>query len=268
MGLALCCSCNFSTMKTTSYDRLRVEVHSDRAAMGRAAALFAQRTIAAAQAARGVARVIFACAPSQDEFLDALVASQPPVDWSRVVVFHMDEYVGLAADAAQSFRRYLRSHLIGRIPKPAAFHPIGGEAASLDAECARYSKLLGEAPVDLVCLGIGENGHLAFNDPPVANFSDPALVKVVELDHTCRQQQVNDGCFPAIAAVPTHALTLTIPALFGARVVCGVVPGSRKAQAVRDTLLGPVSTACPASILRTHPDAVLHLDTASAGMLG
>jgi glucosamine-6-phosphate deaminase len=212
--------------------------------------------------------VIFACAPSQDEFLDALVTGAPAVDWRDVVVFHMDEYVGLRADAEQSFRRYLKTHLLDRIPAPRAFHAIGGEAASPQAECGRYAALLREAPVDLVCLGIGENGHLAFNDPPVADFNDAALVKVVELDRACRRQQVNDGCFPAFDAVPAQALTLTIPALLGARAVCGVVPGPRKARAVRDALLGPVSTACPASILRTHANAVLHVDDAAAGLPG
>jgi glucosamine-6-phosphate deaminase len=150
---------------------------------------------------------------------------------------------------------------------PAHTRPFQGESVDSAAECARYRDLLEEAPIDLVCLGIGENGHLAFNDPPVADFDDPEWVKPVELDLLCRQQQVNDGCFPALDDVPRTALTLTIPALLSARAVVGAVPGPRKAQAVRDTLKGPISTACPASILRTHPNAALYLDKESAALL-
>ena len=251
----------------TTYDQLRVQQYPDREALGRAAADHAREVIAAARAARGVARVVFACAPSQNEFLAALVAQPPTVAWTNVVVFHMDEYVGLSASHVQSFRHYLRGHLLDAIPVPKAFHPIRGEATSLPQECERYAKLLREKPIDLVCLGIGENGHLAFNDPPVADFEDRKLIKVVELDKACRQQQVNDGCFARLNDVPGHALTLTVPALFGARAILCCVPGARKAQAVRDTLLGPIDAACPASILRQHPYAVLHIDAAAAGKL-
>ena len=254
-------------MNPSTYENLAVRRHPDRAAMGRAAAEHVRTSIAAACAAGGEARVIFACAPSQTDFLAALTADPAAVDWARVVVFHMDEYAGLGADRPESFRSYLRAHLLDRVPAPKAFHAIAGEAPSSAAECARYAALLAEKPIDLVCLGIGENGHLAFNDPPVADFHDPALVKVVALDRACRQQQVNDGCFATFDAVPAHALTLTIPALCGARSVSCVVPGERKAPAVRDMLLGPISTACPASILRHHADAVLHLDAAAAGRL-
>jgi glucosamine-6-phosphate deaminase len=245
-------------------ERLVVHVHPERAAMGRAAALEAAAAIQAAVRREGRARVVLACAPSQNEMLAALAAS--PVGWPRVVVFHMDEYVGLDAAHPASFRRYLQEHFLARV-EVAAFHGIAGEAAAVDAECARYAALLAAAPLDVVCLGIGENGHLAFNDPPVADFSDPAAVKVVALDAACRQQQVNDGCFPALADVPRQALTLTLPTLLGARRLVATVPGARKAAAVRSALRGPVTTACPASILRAHPAATLHLDPGSAADL-
>ena len=246
-------------MKTRRFDSLEVHQHPDRASLGLAAA----RRVAATIAACGEARVVFACAPSQDEFLAALLAQ--PVDWAKVTVFHMDEYAGLPASHPASFRSYLRGHLLAHIV-PRAVHLIRAEADAA-GEAARYAALLAERRLDLVCLGIGENGHLAFNDPPVADFVDPALVKLVALDDACRRQQVHDGCFPALDAVPTHALTLTIPALLSAREISCVVPGGRKAQAVRDALLGPIAPSCPASILRTHPRAVLHLDEAAASLL-
>lgn len=251
-------------MNTTTFDRLEVREFPDRTAMGKAAASVVADTLRSVCAAQGECRVIFACAPSQHEFLAELICH--PVPWGRVSIFHMDEYVGLRATQPQSFRHFLQTNLLSRIDKPLAVNLIRAESDPMH-ECVRYAKLLSERPIDLVCLGIGENGHLAFNDPPVADFKDPQLVKIVELDASCRQQQVNDGCFPTIDDVPTHALTLTIPALFGAREVSCVVPGERKAAAVRDTLLGPISTACPASILRTHPKASLNLDTASAALL-
>ena len=246
-------------MKAHRFDSLEVRQHADRAALGLAAA----RDVANAIAAHKEARVVFACAPSQNEFLAALIGER--VDWTKVTVFHMDEYVALPASHPASFRSYLRAHLLAHIA-PRAVHLIRAEEDPAQ-EIARYSALLAERPLDLVCLGIGENGHLAFNDPPVADFADPALIKLVALDLACRQQQVNDGCFPALDAVPAHALTLTIPALMNAREISCVVPGARKAAAVRDALLGPISTNCPASILRTHPRAVLHLDEASATLL-
>jgi glucosamine-6-phosphate deaminase len=232
--------------------------------MGAAASAFAAESIRAACAANGEARVIFACAPSQNEFLDALVKED--IDWARVAVFHMDEYAGLAADHPRSFRNYLREHLITRIPAPRAVHWIEAENDARE-ECARYAALVAEKPVDLTCLGIGENGHLAFNDPPVADFNDPLRVKKVQLDQRCKRQQVNDGCFPTVDAVPPFALTLTIPALISVRRISCVVPGAGKAVAVWDALNGPVDPSCPASILRKQPHAVLHLDAESASLL-
>ncbi len=252
-------------MKSLQTDNLRVEIHPDRAAMGAAAAVRATEILRAAIAAKGAARIIVASAPSQDELLAGLTAAHG-IDWGKVTVFHMDEYVGLPAGHPATFRAYQESHLLAKV-KPAAFHGIRGESAAPQAECLRYAALLGEAPIDLVCMGIGENGHIAFNDPPVANFNDPNLVNVVKLDDACRQQQVNDGCFPDFASVPTHALSLSCPALMSGNALVCVVPGPRKAAAVRATIQDSISTACPATILRTHPDATLYLDAASAALL-
>jgi glucosamine-6-phosphate deaminase len=207
-------------------------------------------------------RMVFAAAPSQNEFLQTLAGDQE-IDWSRVCAFHMDEYIGLAPGASQSFGQFLKERLFD-IVRPGELHLIDGNAAA-EAECERYGELLARAPIDIVCLGIGENGHIAFNDPPVADFADRHLVKPVELEDACRRQQVHDGCFPDLEAVPTRALTLTIPTMMsGARLYC-MVPGATKREAVRQTLRGPVSVSCPASILRTHPDCTLFLDADSYG---
>jgi len=248
-------------------DRMAVEVHPSRADMGRVAAAAAAGFLRGVIASQGHARVIFACAPSQDEFLAALADDEAnSLDWSRVTGFHMDDYVGLDGEHPQSFRSYLRAHFLSRV-KLGSFHPLPAEKKDSAAICAGYSELLAERPIDLICMGIGENGHIAFNDPPVADFEDPALVKVVELDGACRQQQVNDRCFPSLALVPSHALTLTVPVFRQARRLSIHVPGPRKAAAVRATLEGPIGTGCPASILRLHPDATLYLDPEAAGEL-
>jgi glucosamine-6-phosphate deaminase len=252
----------------TTAGRLAVEVHADRPALGRAAARAVAAHLHGVLARQGEARVIFACAPSQDEFLDALIpeARSLALDWSRITAFHMDDYVGLDAAHPQSFRHYLQHHLLRHVPL-GRFHPLPAEQPDAGAVAARYSALLREKPIDLICMGIGENGHIAFNDPPVADFADPLLVKVVELDLTCRQQQVNDGCFPTLADVPLHAFTLTVSVFRQAKRLSIHVPGPRKAAAVGATVQGPVTTACPASILRLHPDATLYIDPAAAALL-
>jgi glucosamine-6-phosphate deaminase len=213
-----------------------------------------------ALAGGGRVRMAFAAAPSQEEFLAALV-TEPELDWARVTAFQLDEYVGLPAEAPERFGHFLRTRLFDQV-RPGEVHLIGAaaNAAAATEECRRYADLLAAAPLDIVCLGIGENGHLAFNDPPVADFLDPARVKLVELDDACRRQQVNDGCFPTLAQVPTHAITLTIPTLLSGAMLSAVVPGPAKRVAVRRTLSGPIETACPASILRTHPACTLYLD--------
>lgn len=232
--------------------------------MGSAAAQAAALSLQEAIRHRGAARLILASAPSQIELLCYLRESA--VDWSRVTLFHLDEYVGLTAEHPIAFRHFLQAEVLAHI-KPRAFHGMRGEATDLPTEIARYSDLLKEAPIDVVCLGIGENGHLAFNDPPVAQFDDPVLVKVVEPDAVCRQQQVNDGSIPHLGAMPKQGLTLTLPAIMsGASLHC-VVPGPLKAKAVEATLRGPIAPSCPASILRRHPSAFLYLDEDSAALL-
>jgi len=243
-------------------DRLRVRVYSDRAALGGAAGEAVALKMRELISLQGGVRMIFAAAPSQNEMLGALVKA-PGIDWGRVTAFHMDEYIGLAEDAPQRFGRYLRERLFDLV-RPGVVHLIDS-ANSVEAECARYGALLAGGPVDIVCLGIGENGHIAFNDPPVADFADPLVIKAVELDEACRQQQVNDGCFESFAAVPTHAVTLTIPALLaGTHLYCSV-PGRTKRAAVGRTLGGAISTECPSTILRRHSDCTLYVDSDSFG---
>ncbi len=257
-------------IRTGKSDLLAFRIYQDRMAMGEAAAHYVLARLRALLETKEEVRVVVGSAPSQDEFFQFLVRDSvkgvdEDIDWSRVVVFHMDEYIGLPADHPQNFRTYQREHLLAdTIPK--AFHEIHGEAADIDAECRRLSALLAAAPIDLVCLGIGENGHLAFNDPP-ADFDDQEWVKVVTLDAACRQQQVNDGCFPSVPDVPTHAITLSLRVFREAGILSGVVPALSKAEAVRATIQGPVTGSCPATLMRHHPDSTLFLDTNSASLL-
>ncbi len=245
--------------------RLRVEVFPSRAMMGVAAA----RTVAAAIRDRlardGKVAVIFASAPSQNEFLAAL-RDEPGIDWAKLTAFHLDEYVGIGPEHPASFRRFLVDRLLGHV-RVAVFHGLDGQAADLGAECARYAALLRAARPALAILGIGENGHLAFIDPPVCDFSEPADVRVVELDEPCRRQQVNDGGFPTLAEVPRTALSLTLPFLLRVPRAVAIVPGPAKRAAITAALQGPVTTACPASVLRRHRDATLFLDEDSAAGL-
>ncbi|WP_419992694.1 6-phosphogluconolactonase [Streptomyces boninensis] len=239
-----------------------VQVFPDRAAAGRAAGAAAAAALRATLARQDTARVVFAAAPSQLATLAALRAA-PGIDWSRVIAFHMDEYIGLAPDAPERFGRFLREQ-VGDLLRPRELHLIS-PGDDPEAECARYAELLAAAPIDLVCLGIGDNGHLAFNDPPVADFADPHPVKVVALDDACRRQQVGDGCFARLDDVPEHAVTLTVPALLAGRRLIATVPGAAKHDALHAALEGPVTTACPASALRGHPAAELYADLAAYG---
>jgi len=250
---------------TRKFASLFVEIHPDRRSLGRAAGVAVAAKLRELLGQQTRVRMVFAAAPSQNEFLETLSAAEG-IDWKRVTAFHMDEYLGLSAEAPQSFRRYLKEHLFDRV-HPGEVYLLRGETPSPEEECGRYADLLAEAPIDIVCLGIGENGHLAFNDPPVADFADPKMVKVVQLDEACRRQQVHDGCFARLEEVPTHAITLTIPVLFSGGWLYCVVPGPTKREAVKNALTGPISTACPASILRIHPRARLYLDRDSAGGL-
>ena len=238
---------------------MRIKSYATRDAMAVASASAIAGELRALLAQQPTVRMIFAAAPSQAEMLSALVAS-PEIDWSRVVAFHMDEYVGLAPAAPERFARWLDRHVFERL-RFGAVHRIVPEPFPVKA-AHDYAAALAEAPIDIVCLGIGVNGHIAFNDPPVADFDDPEDVKIVALDDVCRQQQVDDKCFGRFEDVPATAVTLTVPRLLRARRLFCVVPGAAKRDAVRQTLYGPVTTACPASILR-QADCTLFLDAES-----
>lgn len=255
-----------SAARVLTCGRLRVEAHPTRPAMGQAAAHVVGDAIRGLLARDGRAAVIFASAPSQNEFLAALRV-EPGIDWSKLTAFHLDEYVGIAPDHPASFRRFLVDRLFFHV-KVAAFHGLDGQAKDLAAECARYASLLRQEAPALAILGIGENGHLAFIDPPACDFAERADVRVVELDEPCRRQQVNDGCFPSLEDVPRTALSLTVPFLLRVPRAVAIVPGPAKRAAIQGAVLGPVTTACPASILRRHRDATLFLDEDSAAALG
>lgn len=252
-------------MNIMKKDRLTVKIYDTRAQMGVAAAEEIKACIVGLLAQKEEINMIFAAAPSQNEVLAALVADHD-IAWERINAFHMDEYIGLSADAPQGFGNFLKAHLFGRVPFKSV-HYIDIAAADAEAECARYAALLKEYPTDIVVLGIGENGHIAFNDPPVADFADPKAVKSVALDEVCRNQQVNDGCFARLEDVPKTAITLTVPTLFAGKHLFCIVPAKTKAVAVRDTLNGEIGEACPATVLRKHESAVLYLDGESSGLL-
>ena len=246
-------------------DQLDIKKYTTRQEMGAGAAADAEKVIAQIIQEKGHINMIFAAAPSQNEMLQNLLRSEK-IDWSKVNAMHMDEYVGLPEGSAQSFGTYLNDHIFCH-KQFKSIHYIHGAAPDAAAECARYTQILRQYPVDVVCLGIGENGHIAFNDPWVAEFQDQEAVKVVQLDEMCRNQQVNDGCFPSIDDVPTHAITLTIPSLMAAKHMFCVVPAATKAEAVKNTVHGPITQDCPASILRTHSSAVLYCDADSGRYL-
>ncbi|MHB8219883.1 MAG: glucosamine-6-phosphate deaminase [Acidimicrobiales bacterium] len=253
-----------ASLETRTVGTLDVRIYPDADALARAAAEEAGAVLRSAVASRGVAHAMFATGNSQLGFIDRLVAS-PDIPWADVEVYHMDEYVGLGPDHPASFQRWITERIANRV-HPRAAHMIDG-MADPGAECERYAELLTTNPLDLCCLGIGENGHLAFNDPGVADFDDPVDMKVVELDEACRLQQVHEGHFPDAGAVPSEAMTVTIPALLRPPRVLAIVPERRKAEPVRAAVEGPISTACPATALRRAPGAVLLLDPTSASLL-
>lgn len=208
-------------------------------------------------------RAIFAAAPSQSPMLAALLR-EPGIDWRRVTAFHMDEYIGLPANASQRFGRWLEREFFRHVPlgKVCLIEP----GSDPEKACAAYASLLAEAPIDLVLLGVGTNGHLAFNDPP-ADLNDPLAVKVVELDQMCREQQVLEECFADLAEVPTRAITLTVPTLLAGRELFCCVPGRHKSAAVKSMMQSPVSGACPATALRTHARCTVYLDRDSSSLI-
>lgn len=251
----------FIMVRQWKKDQLLIKKYATRAEMGADAAKDAEKVIVEIIREKGEINIVFAAAPSQNEMLENLLGSNL-IDWSKVNALHMDEYVGLPAGDSHTFGYYLNDHIFGHKTFKSV-HYIGGSGEDPEAECVRYAQILQQYPVDVVCLGIGENGHIAFNDPWVAEFQDPKAVKIVELDAMCRMQQVNDGCFPAIEEVPTHAITLTIPSLMAAKHLFCVVPAATKANAVRNTVYGDITEDCPASIMRTHYSATLYCDAES-----
>lgn len=232
--------------------------------MARAAANKAALELKRCIAERGLANFMAATGSSQLQFLDAL-SLMLDVDWAKTTMYHLDEYVGLPEDHPGSFHRYLQERLINRI-HPGTVHFVDGNAPDADAECARLSQLLPKDGIDVAFIGIGENAHLAFNDPP-ADFDTGAGFVVVELDDACRAQQVHEGWFRSLEEVPRKAITATIRTIMASRCIISVVPGVRKALAVECALKGSVTPTCPASILRNHPNTHLFLDVGSARLL-
>lgn len=244
---------------------LEVRIFPNRDEMGREAAENVSNTIQMLLKEKEEVNMIFAAAPSQSDFMKALIEDKR-IEWKRINAFHMDEYIGLVEEAPQGFGNFLRDRLFSKVPFKSVNY-INGRSQNPEAESKRYSELLINHPVDIVCLGIGENGHIAFNDPPVADFNDPELVKVVELDLACKQQQVNEKLFAELNDVPTHAITVTIPGLLTANYMFCMVPAANKAQAVYNTLNWEINKKCPATILRKKEGAILYLDRDSASLL-
>ena len=252
-------------MKTIKKDLLTVNIYETRAEMGKSAAEDVKACILSLLEKKESVNMIFAAAPSQNEVLSAL-ATDSEIPWNRVNAFHMDEYIGLSSDAPQGFGNFLKEHIFG-LADFKSVNYIDISAPDAESECARYAELLKQYPTDIVVMGIGENGHIAFNDPPVADFNDPKSVKPVALDDICRNQQVNDGCFAKLDDVPKTAITLTVPTLFAGEYLFCIVPAKTKANAVRATLCDDISARCPASVLRRHKHAVLYLDGDSSSLL-
>lgn len=248
-------------MKTILKDKLTVEIYDTRAQMGEAAGKKAAETIRKCLSEKDTVNIIFAAAPSQNEMLATLIKEEN-IDWTRINAFHMDEYIGLSADAPQGFGNFLKEHIFAHLPFKSVNY-IDCTATDIDDECRRYTGLLKNNPVDIVLLGIGENGHIAFNDPHVADFNDEKTVKSVELDNVCRMQQVNDGCFETLEQVPKYAITLTIPALTSAKYMVCTVPAATKAWAVEKTVNGEITEECPATIMRKHNNAIMYCDNDS-----
>ena len=249
---------------TQKVENLPVYIFNTREEMGVKAGEEAARIINETIAKNGVANVVFAAAPSQNDMLASLLKQN--VDWTKVRAFHQDEYIGITVEEPAGFGTWLRRAIFDKVPFMET-HYLLCAAEEAEAKCDAYAELLKKYPIDLILLGIGENGHMAFNDPAVADFNDPKMVKIVDLDDVCRQQQVNDGCFPNINAVPKQAMTLTMSFIMSVPNAICVVPTDRKANAVYGATRGPVTTECPASILRQHKNAGLYLDKDAASKI-
>ncbi len=250
--------------KTWTKDKLKIAVYSEQKTMAKAASEFVASELNKAIASKGHANLIIGTGASQFSFFNAFLKEH--LNWEKINLFHLDEYIGIPEKHPASFRRYLIDRVLDKVIPNHVFF-LNGDAADTGLEMNRYSELLKQYPTDVACIGIGENGHIAFNDPPVADFSDPQWVKIVELDEACKNQQVGEGWFTTADEVPRLALTLTIPAIMQSKVISCVVPDKRKSGAVFHALNGEITTKCPASILREHGQARLFLDKESASLL-
>jgi glucosamine-6-phosphate deaminase len=255
-----------TTVRHFKVEKLKIEIHPDSKSAGEDAARAVAQVIHESAQANADVGVVFAAAASQLHLLRALVSTKN-LPWNKLLGFHLDEYVGISADHPASFRRFLRENLTQHVTMR-KFFEMDGNASDPHQACREYAEKLQAANLSIGLIGIGENGHLAFNDPPEADFNDPLIVKTVHLDQVCKQQQVAEGWFRKIEDVPTLAMTLTISAIMRIPKLIVSVPGIRKASIIRTALHDPVSTACPATILRTHPDATVYLDRDSASALG
>lgn len=251
-------------MKEMKKDLLDIKIYDTREQLGYDAARDAATYINNLLEKKNEINILFAAAPSQNEFLSELRSH--PIEWSRINAFHMDEYIGLKKNDAQRFGNYLKRQVFEKIDLKSV-HYLFDENVCPEDVCTHYSEMLDKYPIDIVFMGIGENGHIAFNDPSVADFNDPKSVKVVELDTECRQQQVNEGLFANLDLVPKYAITVTIPQLLKAELMFCMVPASNKAEAVYRTLNDDISEKCPATILRSKDKAILYLDKESASLL-
>ncbi len=252
-------------MKRMILDDVSITICENRKTMGIQAALYVEKIYDEIIKCKDSVNMIFAAAPSQNEFLEAMV-SCTHIDFSKVTAFHMDEYIGLNKNSAQSFCYYLNAHIFSKVGFKAV-HYIEGDSHDIEYECRRYGSLFSLYPPDILCAGVGENGHIAFNDPAVADFNDPKIMKMVELDDVCRLQQVHDGCFPILDSVPKKALTLTIPTLMRAKHKVFTIPSARKAKAVHDMFLCKQSEAVPASVIRNQSGSAVFLDEESSRLL-
>lgn len=250
-------------LRSVKIDNLAVHIFDTREAMGKAAADDAAKRINEIIAKNGVANIIFAAAPSQNDLIEGLL--EQDIDWTKIRAFQQDEYIGISQDEPAVFGNFLRDAIYDKVPLK-EIHYMLAPTSEVEAKIEEYSDLLTRYPIDLIFLGVGENGHLAFNDPPVADFDDPQRIKIVQLDKACRQQQVNDDCFETLTDVPTQALTLTLSFIQSVPEAICVVPTGRKAEAIARTLVGEITTECPASILRKLPNAALYLDRDSASL--
>jgi glucosamine-6-phosphate deaminase len=250
-------------LSTKSYykDKLRIEIFDKTEDMGKASAAYVAGKLNEAILEKGTANLILGTGASQFPFLNVLLKKS--IDWGKISLFHLDEYIGLSDQHPASFRRFLRER-VADIVHPLNVYYLNGDAADISSEIMKYEMLLTNHPIDVACIGIGENGHIAFNDPAVADFNDPQYLKVVEMDEACRRQQVGEGWFPAINHVPKEAVTLTIRAIMDCKALSCSVPDERKSEAVYNALTGKISSSCPASVLRMHNEARLFLDKFAA----